>query len=216
MFKSRACAPVLAALSACILFVLPARANTLAGDSLDVSLVCYGNPACSAYSQSSPLVQSLGTLAVPATGDSTITFTSNGAFSSTITGSFSANATQFIMTMSDPAGAGFVGYLVDIPLFGGAFDHIPIVDVNAGTSDGFQLSDASYFLGTTQLPLSDLDIADEPIAGFNFGGLPDLGTAIIDIGSPTEVTPEPSPALLVLTGMLGLAGLEALRRRKAA
>ena len=194
----------------------PARANTLSGDIFTVSLLCYGNAACSSATASNPAVVALDTMLVPLNGAG-FSFDQTTPYSQELVGSFENYPTQIGITFSilNPdrslsgfAAGGFIGF--QIAATTQSLQPLTITFANAtGSNDGFTLSGVSYLSGG--------------IDTLNFAGLTgdqfqvnDQAVLNISDVEPLAAVPEPTPAILLLTGLFGLAGLAALRRRRPA
>ncbi|MGH9393762.1 MAG: PEP-CTERM sorting domain-containing protein [Terriglobales bacterium] len=186
-----------------------ARADTLAGDSLTVSLLCYANSACSGTTQTNPYLAQLASFVVP-TGNHGFTFSQSSPLSEHLVGSFTNNATitnttwtiifsveQSNGTLADLESGGFVGLQVSAT---DALSNPLAVTIasNTGSTDGFALGD----IAGNGSALLDLNFAGlTGTSGFN--------KAVLSLGDVTEIAAVPEPASLVLlaSGLLALLGV---------
>lgn len=204
--------------------IIPAHADTLAGDTLTVMLLCYSNPACSTATATNPL---LVAAAIPASATTftvpvgTHGFSVNESIPSGehVIGSFSNNASAtntvwtivFSVEQSNGSLAGFSsGGFIGFEMTATDPSSNPLkvtIASTAGSNNGFTLGDVAGN-GTSVLDLN--------FAGLSGNQFQVNDEAVLSLGAiETEAAvPEPATFVLWLTGVLAMLGL-ALRRKAA-
>jgi len=204
--------------------ILPAHADTLAGDTLTVMLLCYSNPACNGATPTNPL---LVAAAIPASATTFVVPVGTHGFSVNdsiaggehVVGSFSNNASAtntvwtiaFSVEQSNGSLAGFSsGGFIGFQMTATDASNNPLnvtIASTAGSNDGFALGDITGN-GTSVL---DLNFAGLTGSQFQVNDEAVLSLGDIEAGA---AVPEPGTFLLLFTGGLVLLG-QSWRRKVA-
>jgi hypothetical protein len=210
---------------------LPARANTLAGDYATVSLLCYGNAACASNTAINPYVLQLGpTFVIPLAGNGLTFGPGTGEYlpdGSSMVNSFTNYPSQIVVnlailnsngvTLQGFQPGGFIGLQLafsSTPTSGPLSVSLSLDTNPSDTTDGFTASGISYQAGgIVDLNFAGLSGSCDPLYPPGCTPMNDQAEFTVPNVEPLATVPEPAPALLVLTGLLALAGLAALRRR---